>query len=31
MILTEKKLFCLETNHTAYAFRATETGVLQHL
>jgi alpha-galactosidase len=31
MILTEKKLFVLETAHTGYAFRVTEGGVLQHL
>jgi len=31
MIRTEKNLFILETSHTAYAFRTTEAGVLQHL
>ena len=31
MILTEKNLFLLETAHTAYAFRTTEHGLLQHL
>ena len=31
MIRTDKNVFILETNQTAYAFRTVETGVLQHL